>query len=157
MAESAKGVSPVLLVVLRLYLGVIFANSVKSKLLHFDTFPGQMENFVRLGLERAPLWYQSFINGVVLQHVQLFATLITAGEACVAVSMLAGLFVRLGGLVAFFMLVNYMLMKGMWWWSPPSNDGAQSIIAIVVAIGAAGRYWGLDALLARRWPKSFIW
>jgi uncharacterized membrane protein YphA (DoxX/SURF4 family) len=31
------------------------------------------------------------------------------------------------------------------------------IVALVLMIGAAGRKWGVDALLARRYPRSFLW
>ena len=31
------------------------------------------------------------------------------------------------------------------------------IVALVLMIGAAGRKWGIDELLARRYPRSFLW
>jgi uncharacterized membrane protein YphA (DoxX/SURF4 family) len=31
------------------------------------------------------------------------------------------------------------------------------IVALVLMIGAAGRKWGVDELLARRYPRSFLW
>lgn len=36
-------------------------------------------------------------------------------------------------------------------------DGAFFMIALVLALCAAGRTFGIDAVLARRWPSSVIW
>ena len=31
------------------------------------------------------------------------------------------------------------------------------IVALALVIGAAGRKWGVDAVLARRYPRSILW
>jgi uncharacterized membrane protein YphA (DoxX/SURF4 family) len=31
------------------------------------------------------------------------------------------------------------------------------IVALVLMIGAAGRKWGIDGLIARRYPRSLLW
>lgn len=147
-----------LLAVLRLYLGVIFAIAAYGKLAHLAALPDMIGGFVNnVGLVRAPEFYKEFLSGVVVPHLKAFAMLTVAGETFVALSMLTGTVVRLGGVVALFLLTNYMLTKGMWWWDPSSNDGAQSVIAAVVVIGAAGRAFGIDAYLAARWPNGWFW
>ena len=83
--------------------------------------------------------------------------LVTIGETCVALALLSGTATRLAGVVAMFLLTNYMFMKGMWWWDPASNDGAFFMISLALVLSAAGRTWGVDALLARRWPSALIW
>jgi hypothetical protein len=50
-----------------------------------------------------------------------------------------------------------MLAKGMTFWSPASNDAADIVLAILVGVGAAGRVWGLDAVLKRRYPRVPLW
>jgi uncharacterized membrane protein YphA (DoxX/SURF4 family) len=68
-----------------------------------------------------------------------------------------GLFTRLASVVALILCVNYMFAKGEWLWSPSSNDAAFATIGLALLIGAAGRTLGLDALLARRRPRSPLW
>jgi uncharacterized membrane protein YphA (DoxX/SURF4 family) len=158
MKQTDTGLSRQLLLVMRLYLGVIFAYAAYSKLAHLAALPGIVGGFVNnVGLARAPEFYKEFLSAVVVPHLKAFAMLVVASETFVAFSMLTGTLVRLGGVVALFLLTNYMLTKGMWWWDPSSNDGAQSLIAAVVAIGGAGRYVGVDAYLAARWPKGWLW
>jgi len=50
-----------------------------------------------------------------------------------------------------------MLAKGHMFWSPDSEDAAVFFIALVVFPGRAGRVWGVDWYLAKRWPKSPLW
>jgi hypothetical protein len=53
--------------------------------------------------------------------------------------------------------MNYMFAKGHWFWTSSSNDAAFVAISLALLIGAAGRTLGLDAFLARRWPRSPFW
>ena len=46
---------------------------------------------------------------------------------------------------------------GRMFWSPDSEDAAVFFIALVVFLGRAGRVWGVDAYLTKRWPKSPLW
>jgi hypothetical protein len=55
------------------------------------------------------------------------------------------------------LFLNYMLAKGRLFWSPDSEDAAVFFSALVLLLGAAGRVWGLDAYLARRWPRVPFW
>ena len=77
------------------------------------------------------------------------------GEAFAAISLLTGTMTRVGAAVAMFL--NYMLAEGRMFWSPDSEDAAVFFIALVVFLGRAGRVWGVDAYLAKRWPKSALW
>jgi uncharacterized membrane protein YphA (DoxX/SURF4 family) len=79
------------------------------------------------------------------------------GELFAAVSLLTGTLTRLGAAVAMFLFLNYMLAKARMFWSPDSQDAAVFFIALVVFLGRAGRVWGIDALLARRWPRFWLW
>jgi uncharacterized membrane protein YphA (DoxX/SURF4 family) len=68
-----------------------------------------------------------------------------------------GLVTRFSAAVALVLTLNYMFAKGAWFWTPSSNDAAFVAIALALLIGAAGRTLGLDASLARRWPRSPLW
>ena len=74
-----------------------------------------------------------------------------------AVLLLTGTVTRLGALVAMSLFLNYMLAKARMFWSPDSEDAAVFFIALVVCLARAGRVWGVDAFLARRWPRAWLW
>lgn len=92
-----------------------------------------------------------------MPHVAIVALLVQIGETFVAIAMILGMATRFASLVAIVLLVNYMLAKGMALWFPASNDAADIILAVTVGLGAAGRAWGIDAFLAKRYPRIPLW
>jgi len=70
-------------------------------------------------------FYHPFLASVVAPNIDLFANLIRTGELLVGISLLLGLFTRIGAIGGMFLALNYML--------------AQS------EFGAIGGYAGLDA------------
>jgi uncharacterized membrane protein YphA (DoxX/SURF4 family) len=144
------------LVLLRIYLGVIFLLAVWPKLQE-DFTPHLIGFLEKVALARGHPFYQEFVQRVVLPNASLFATLVTWGELLVGLTLVLGLLTRLSAAVALLLLVNYMFAKGAWFWEPSSNDAALAAISVALLIGAAGRTFGLDALLAKRWPQSPFW
>jgi thiosulfate dehydrogenase (quinone) large subunit len=141
---------------LRIYLGVLFLLASGPKLR--GDFAATLPEFLNhVALTKGHGFYRDFIQQAVLPNVGLFARLVTWGEFLVGVSLVLGLATRLSATVALVLLVNYMLAKGAWFWYPSSNDAALAAIAVALIIGAAGRTFGLDAMLARRWPRSPFW
>lgn len=159
LSEEGKLVVPrIILLLPRLFLGVIFARAVYPKLtMHAPGFAAVLPGFLQHELPDAHPLYQAFAQAVVLPHAAVFAMLVIVGELYVALAMLFGITTRLAACVAVFLLLNYMLAKGMNLWSPASNDAADIILAVVVALGAAGRVWGADRALAQRWPRVPLW
>jgi uncharacterized membrane protein YphA (DoxX/SURF4 family) len=129
------------LVLLRIYLGVIFLLAAWPEL-RGDVTP-RLVGF----LERV----------VLLPNPSLAGSLVTGGELLVGLTLVLGLITRLSATVALLLAVNSMAAKGEWFWQPSSSDGAFAAIAVALIIGAAGRTFGLDALLAKRWPRSPFW
>lgn len=146
-----------ILVLPRLFLGVIFARAVYAKLLSTAPFSVVLQGFLQQVLPNAHPAYQSFARAVVLPNIGAVAFLVVAGELFVAIGMLSGTATRLASFVAVCLLCNYMLAKGMNLWSPASNDAADIILAAVVWAGAAGRVFGVDSVLAQRWPRVPLW
>ena len=144
------------LVILRVYLGVTFLLAAWPKLQQDSTpeFIGFMEH---VALVRGHLFYQEFVRSVVLPNAWVFAALIGWGELVVGVTLTLGLLTRFSAGVALLLALNYLFAKGAWFWSPWSNDAAYVAISVALLVGAAGRTLGLDALLARRWPRSPLW
>jgi thiosulfate dehydrogenase (quinone) large subunit len=144
------------LALLRVYLGVVFLIAAIPKLLG-DFNPGLTAFLERRAMEQSHLFYREFVQEVVLPNARLFAALVTWGELLVGVLLILGLMTRLSATVALLLALNYMLAKGAWPWMSSSNDAAFAAISLALVIGAAGRTFGLDSMLAKRWPRSPFW
>jgi thiosulfate dehydrogenase (quinone) large subunit len=144
------------LVLLRIYLGVIFLVAAWPKLR--GDFTPRLAGFLeKVALENGHPFYQEFVRRIVVPNAPLFATLVTWGELFVGVTLILGVVTRFSAAVALLLTLNYMLAKGAWLWTPSSHDAAFVMISLALLIGAAGRTFGLDAFLARRWPRSPFW
>lgn len=147
-----------LLVILRVHLGAILLITDAGKLLRAEPFSVEMVQFIDAMLKRPGFaWYQHFLRGVVLPHATTFGVLVMIGELVAGICLLTGTMTRLGAAIAMLLFLNYMFAKGRWFLSPDSEDAAVFFSALVVALGAAGRSFGFDALLARRWPRAILW
>jgi len=156
--ESFQYVPRALLVILRVYLGVILFITNLGKLTRDNPFSTEMLGFLRgVARRRASEPYLHFIQQVVIPHSTLFSYLVMTGEAVAALLLLTGTMTRVGAAVAMFLFLNYMLAEGRMFWSPDSEDAAVFFIALVVFLGRAGRVWGIDCYLAKRWPNSPLW
>ena len=156
--QSFRYTSRRLIAFLRIYLGVILFITVLGKLTRETPFATEMLGFLSGVVRRGALpWYAEFIQKVVLPQATLFSYLVMTGELFAAISLFSGTLTRLGALVAMFLFLSYMLAKARMFWSPDSEDAAVFFIALVVFLGRAGRVWGIDALLARRWPRFWLW
>jgi len=148
-----------LLVILRVHLGVILLITDAGKLLRGNApFSVEMLSFLQgYVMRNASAPYQLFLQQVVIPHATIFSYLVMVGELAAGLSLLLGLGTRVGAAIAMFLFLNFMLAKGRLFWSPDSEDAAVFLSALVCLLGAAGRVWGIDAYLARRWPQVFLW
>ena len=147
-----------LLVILRAHLGVILLITVAGKLSRPQPFSVEMLEFIEWALNRNGLeWYQEFLRVIVVPHATLFSVLVMTGELIAGILLLTGTLTRLGSAIAMMLFLNFMWAKGRWFWSPDSEDAAVFFSALVVMLGAAGRAWGIDAILAKRWPGRLLW
>src|SRR6266478_975337 len=106
-ASPARTVPRALLVILRIYLGVILFITVLGKLTRDEPFATEMLGFLGGVVRRRALpWYTDFVQGVVIPHATLFSYLVMTGELVAAISLLTGTVTRLGGLVAMFLFLN---------------------------------------------------
>ena len=147
-----------LVAILRIYLGVILFVTVLGKLTRDKPFVTEMMAYLNgMPERRASPWYLSFLHSVVIPHARLFSYMVMTGESLASISLLLGLCTRVGAAIAMWLFLNYMFSKGRIFWSADSQDAAVFFIALVVFMARAGRAWGIDMLLARRWPKGWLW
>ena len=144
------------LALLRVYLGVIFLIAA-IRMLQQDFTPAFTGLFEDVGVEQSPLPYRELLLTVVLPNVRFFAGLFTWGELLAGVLLILGLMTRLSAAAALLFLLNYLVVSGAWSWTSSNNDSALAAIFLALIIGAAGRTFGLDSMLARRWPRSPLW
>lgn len=157
--DHVQSVPRLLLVLLRVHVGAVLLVAGWGKLGQDGGFAGPLETFVGRAVEQGAAhgFYVPFLEGVVLADPGLWAGLVVAGEVLLGIALITGTMTRLAGSLAALMFLNYMWMKGAWFWTPSSNDGAFFVESSVVAIGAAGRAWGVDRFLRRRWPGVPLW
>ncbi|MGH7429833.1 MAG: DoxX family membrane protein, partial [Candidatus Methylomirabilaceae bacterium] len=91
-----------------------------------------------------------------IPHHQLHAHLITWGMILAGLALLFGLLTRPAALGGIFMMLNFFFAKGG---GTPATTSDQAFMAglLVVYLTRAGRSFGLDRILARRYPNSLLW
>jgi uncharacterized membrane protein YphA (DoxX/SURF4 family) len=141
---------------LRVYLGLVFLVSAWRKLEH--GFAPELAQLIQRGAgASSPLWYQEFAEQIILSRVTLVASLIAWGALLVGCCLVLGLATRLAAALALLLSLNLMLAEGSWFWTASSAYPSWAIVSLAVLLGAAGRTLGLDAFLAKRWPRSPFW
>jgi uncharacterized membrane protein YphA (DoxX/SURF4 family) len=76
-------------------------------------------------------------------------------EISLGVLLVIGLFTRPAAFVAFLYLGSLWISEWgtAWIWELL----VPVMASLGLAIGSAGRKWGVDVLLAKRWPSSLFW
>lgn len=92
----------------------------------------------------------------MVPHTATFGTLVVIAEIYVAIGLVFGLTTRLATCVAIFLLFNYLCAKGALPWGP-GIDQSDIVLAIIILLSDAGRVFGIDAFLHKRFPKVPIW
>jgi uncharacterized membrane protein YphA (DoxX/SURF4 family) len=106
-------------------------------------------------------WYKEFLQGTVLPHAAVFATLQAYGEVVVGIGLVLGLLTGLAALVGLALAVNYGLATQ---WMSFGQQGFHVLLItsmVIFLMTGAGRLWGLDQLLVARakglrWLRAFV-
>jgi uncharacterized membrane protein YphA (DoxX/SURF4 family) len=139
-----------LFVLARVYLGISFLFSD-----HGNAQPNELAGFLKFALKNGYGWYQNLLKSVVIPHSSTFGTLVVTAEIYVGIALLLGFTTRLASCVALFLLLNYISAKGALPWGP-GIDQSDIVLAIIILLSDAGRIFGVDKLIADRFPKSWI-
>jgi uncharacterized membrane protein YphA (DoxX/SURF4 family) len=102
----------------------------------------------------------TYLDHVAIPYAGLWSKLMAAGEFAVGASLLLGLLTRLAALGGLFMVVNFHAATGnLFTLNFFGSPWAALLLAglLVVFLSRAGRWGGLDALLAGSGSKSILW
>jgi uncharacterized membrane protein YphA (DoxX/SURF4 family) len=95
------------------------------------------------------------IMGLMASHAAMAAPMQAMAEISLGVLLVIGLLTRPVAFVAFLYLASLWISEWgtSWIWELL----VPVLASLALAVGRAGRAWGVDALLARRWPSSPWW
>ncbi len=95
------------------------------------------------------------VMGLVASHAALAAPMQALTEIGVGILLIIGLLTRPVAFVAFLYLGSLWVSEWgtSWIWELL----VPVLAALGVAVGSAGRKWGVDAWLSERWPSSWLW
>ncbi|HLY02752.1 MAG TPA: TQO small subunit DoxD [Candidatus Cybelea sp.] len=142
------------LALVRFLTGGIWLIHGVPKFLHSAQFmppAGVFATYLQAGIVKTTGPYHGFLVNAVAPNATVFAELVRFGEVCVGISLLLGLFTRIGGFVGVLLPLNYLAARGalgtLSGWS--SIDGCLMLLSALSFALPTGRVAGLDALMSR--------
>ena len=148
---AERGLAVARFVIGTMFVWVFFENYSKG-LYTPAGYAGLIKVYIDHG--RAPSLWKS-VMAMAADHAALSAPLQGVAEMSFGTLLLSGAFTRLVGIVAGLFLTSLWVSEWgtAWIWELLVPMGT----TFALAIGAAGRHWGVDAWLARRRPNSLLW
>ena len=134
-----------------LFIWVFFENLGKG-LYSPSGYSGLINYYIEKG--HAPQLLKS-IMAIMANHATVAGPMQGLTEITFGVLLLIGLLTRPVALGAFLFLTTLWIAEWgtAWIWELL----IPMLVALALAIGAAGRKWGIDALIARKYPRSVLW
>lgn len=148
---AANGLAIVRLTIGAMFVWVFFENLGKG--LYTSAGYVNLINYYLKASHSPAAW--KAIMAFAANHAAIAAPMQGMTEISLGILLVAGLLTRPAGLVAFLFLGSLWISEWgtSWIW-----ELLVSVLASLgLAVGRAGRAWGVDALLARRWPSSPWW
>ncbi|MFY9729660.1 MAG: TQO small subunit DoxD [Candidatus Acidiferrales bacterium] len=145
------GLAIVRLTIGAMFVGVFFENLGKG-LYTASGYAGLINYYIQH--DHAPAIWKA-IMATAASHAAMAAPLQGVTEISLGVLLLLGLLTRPAGLVACGLLASLWISElgTAWIWELL----VPTLAALGIAVGGAGRTWGIDAFLARRRPNSLWW
>jgi uncharacterized membrane protein YphA (DoxX/SURF4 family) len=134
-----------------LFIWVFFENLSKG-LYSSDGYGGLINHYIQNG--RAPQALKSVMS-FMAAHANIAGPLQGFAEISFGILLLIGLLTRPVALAAFVFLTTLWVAEWgtAWIWELL----VPMAVALALSIGAAGRTWGVDAALARKYPSIPLW
>ena len=149
--QAACGLAIVRVTIGAMLVSVFFENLGKG-LYRPAGYAGLIHFYIEKGHSPA-VW--KAIMGLVASHAAMAAPGQAVTEISLGVLLVIGLFTRPVAFIAFLYLASLWVSEWgtSWIWELL----VPVMASLGLAIGSAGRKWGVDAWLAQRWPSSPWW
>jgi len=144
------------LTIVRIALGALFVSvffeNLRKGLYSPSGYSGLINYYVEKG--HAPQLLKS-VMALMANHATVAGPMQGFTEITFGVFLLIGLFTRPVALGAFVFLTTLWIAEWgtAWIWELLMP----MFVAFALMVGAAGRKWGVDAIFARRYPRSLFW
>lgn len=150
-SPAANGLAIVRVTIGAMFVSVFFENLAKG-LYTPAGYAGLINYYIKQSHSPA-VW--KAVMGMAASHAAMAAPLQAVTEISLGVLLLIGLLTRPAAFVAFLYLGSLWVSEWgtAWIWELL----VPLLAALAVAVGRAGRTWGIDALLARRHPSAPWW
>ena len=149
--QAARGLALVRLTIGAMFVWVFFENLGKG-LYTAGGYSSLINYYIKMS--HSPAAWKA-VMGLAGSHAALAAPMQAMTEISLGILLLLGLFTRPAAFVAFLFLGSLWISElgTSWIW-----ELLVSVLACLgLALGRAGRAWGVDALLAQRNPSSPWW
>ncbi len=103
------------------------------------------------------MWHQDFLSGVVIPNPVFFSYLVAFGELAIGISLVLGCLVRVSSLFGAFHMINIYLAIGIPRGGATLGLNRTFIVCLLVfAVAGAGGALGVDAILKRKFFRSWL-
>lgn len=149
--HAAKGLALVRLTIGAMFVWVFFENLGKG-LYSASGYAGLINSYIKSS--HSPAAWKA-VMGFMASHAALAAPLQALTEISLGILLIIGLLTRPVAFAAFGYLASLWISEWgtAWIWELL----VPVLASLGLSIGSAGRAWGVDAWLARRWPSSPWW
>lgn len=146
---------------IRVYVGLAFLLSAVEIGFGEDGISTWMTDFAETAVngvdsDRVFGFYKPVLSLLVRPNADVLAWIVLIGFGVLGVALVLGAFSRLAGALALFLQINFMLARGESFLGPHS-DGLMIGMELAIVLAAAGRVWGLDAMLHRQRPRPLLY
>ncbi len=147
---AANGLAIVRLTIGAMFVWVFFENLGKG-LYTPAGYAGLINYYIKSS--HSPAAWKA-VMGLAASHAAMAAPLQAVTEISLGILLIIGLLTRPAAFVAFLYLGSLWVSEWgtAWIWELL----VPVLASLALAVGRAGRTWGIDGLLARRWPSS-LW
>jgi uncharacterized membrane protein YphA (DoxX/SURF4 family) len=148
---AANGLAIVRLTIGAMFVWVFFENLGKG-LYTPAGYAGLINYYIKAS--HSPAAWKA-VMGLAASHAALAGPMQAMTEISLGILLVAGLLTRPAGLVAFLFLGSLWISEWgtAWIWELL----VPMLASLALAVGRAGRTWGVDAVLARRRPSAPWW
>jgi uncharacterized membrane protein YphA (DoxX/SURF4 family) len=149
--SAASGLAIVRVTIGAMFVSVFFENLGKG-LYTPAGYAGLINYYIKAS--HSPAAWKA-VMGLAASHAAMAALMQAMTEISLGILLIIGLLVRPAAVVAFLYLGSLWISEWgtAWIWELL----VPVLASLGLAIGSAGRKWGVDAWLSQRWPSSLWW